>query len=405
MLDRFEPHLYKLRCIHCENEVKEEDSHTRCPRCEGALNVEYDWANVRKEKPHLYPLKGDDVVSLKEGKTPLYEVESLRMELGVKNLFVKNEGANPTGVFKDRGTWVEVSKAKELGAKALIVASSGNMAASCSAYAGKAGIPMYVFVPQKVPLGKLAQIVSYGARVIRIQGSYNDCVRLVHEFAPKFDMYTLGDYVFRREGQKGLAYELCDDLALDGKESAPDVVIVPTGAGTHIAALWKGFQEYHKLGIIQKLPKMVAVQPQGAAVIVEAFENKDPIYKEWYETQTICSAVDVEDPNDGVLAVKAVMESGGTAVKLPDQDALYAQHLLASKEGIFTEHSSALALAAVKPLKESGFLGEEDSVVCIATGNGLKDPVIPFTYLPESATFEPKDERAIKKELKRLMKS
>lgn len=399
MLERWEKHSYVLRCIHCENEVKENESHARCPRCEGALDVEYDWESVKKEAPHLYPLSGEVVVSLKEGRTPLYKVECLREELGVENLFVKNEGANPTGVFKDRGTWVEVSKAKELGAKALIVASSGNMAASCSAYAAKAGIPMYVFVPQKVPLGKLAQIVSYGARVIRIQGSYNDCVRLVHEFAPKFNMYTLGDYVFRREGQKGLAYELCDDLS-----TAPDVVVVPTGAGTHIAALWKGFQEYHKLGIIRKLPKMVAVQPKGSAVIVEAFENKDPIYKEWYETQTICSAVDVEDPNDGVLAVKAVMESGGTAIKLSDQAALDAQHLLASKEGIFVEHSSALALAAVEPLKESGFLQKGDSVVCIATGNGLKDPVIPFTYLPESATFEPKDERAIKKELKRLMK-
>lgn len=400
MLDRWESHTYELLCTHCEERPGEQETHTRCLRCEAALDLEYDWGGVRKEKPHLYPLKsGDGVVSLKEGKTPLYEMETLRERFELRSLFVKNEGANPTGVFKDRGTWVEVSKAKELGAKALVVASSGNMAASCSAYAAKAGIPIYVFVPEKVPLGKLAQIVSYGARPIRIQGTYNDCVKLVHDLAPKFGWYILGDYVFRREGQKGLAYELVDELG-----GAPDVVIVPTGAGTHISALWRGLQEYHKLGIIQKLPKMVAVQPKGSAVIVEAVEKKDPIYKAWHETQTICSAVDVEDPNDGVLAVKAVMESNGTALALPDNEALEAQHLLASTEGVFIEHSSALALAALAPLKQSGFLTESDIVVSIATGNGLKDPMIPFTYLPEIATFPPSEVKAITEELKRLRK-
>lgn len=399
MLHRWEPHEYRLLCIHCKEEVAEEKSHTRCPKCAGALDIAYTMDGVRKEKPHLYPLKsGEDVVTLHEGETKLYEVEALRKEYGLPNLYVKNEGANPTGVFKDRGSFVEISKAKELGAKAMVVASSGNMAASCSAYAAKAGIPIYVFVPEKVPIGKLAQMVSYGARVLKVQGSYNDCVKLVHDLAPAFDLYVLGDYVFRREGQKGLAYELVDDLP----QGVPDVVIVPTGAGTHISALWRGFQEYHALGLIEKLPRMVAVQPRGAGVIVDAFEKKKTIYKEWYETQTLLSAVDVEDPNDGVLALQALYESNGTAVKLPDQPALEAQHLLASKEGLFIEPSSALALAALAPLKESGFLAEEDTVVAVATGNGLKDPIIPFTYLPEIATFEPGDVKGVKKELKRL---
>lgn len=398
MLRQWEPHEYHLSCIHCKEEVTEEQSHTRCPKCVGALDIVYEMDKVKKEKPHLYPLKSDDVVTLHEGGTELYEVESLREEYGLPNLYVKNEGANPTGVFKDRGSFVEVSKAKELRAKALVVASSGNMAGSCSAYAAKAGIPIYVFVPEKVPIGKLAQMVSYGARVLKIQGSYNDCVKLVHDLAPKFDLYVLGDYVFRREGQKGLAYELVDDL----RQGAPDVVVVPTGAGTHISALWKGFKEYHQLGLIEKLPRMVAVQPKGAGVIVDSFEKKETVYKEWYETQTLLSAVDVEDPNDGVLALQALYESNGTAVKLPDQPALEAQHLLASREGIFTEPSSSLALAALAPLKESSFLKAEDTIVAIATGNGLKDPIIPFTYLPGQPTFKPDDVKAIKKELKKL---
>lgn len=399
MLDQWEPHQYRLFCTHCKEEVTEEHSHTRCPRCVAALDIEYDMEGVAKDKPHLYPLQNaDNVVSLKEGKTPLYEVEAMRELYGLSNLYVKNEGANPTGVFKDRGSFVEVTKAKDLGAKYLVVASSGNMAASCSAYAAKAGIPICVFVPERVPLGKLAQMISYGARVIKIRGSYNDCVKLVHDLAPKFDMYVLGDYVFRREGQKGLAYELVDDLP----QGAPDVVIVPTGAGTHISALWRGFQEYHRLGLIDSLPRMVAVQPQGAGVIVDAFEKKKEVYKEWHETQTLCSAVDVEDPNDGVLALRALYDSEGMAIGLPDAPAMEAQYVLASKEGIFIEHSSALALAALAPLKTLGFLSENDTVVAIATGNGLKDPIIPFTYLPEITSFEPGDLKAIKKELKAL---
>lgn len=393
MPHKWEPHPYRLFCPACEKDLDEKKAHARCLDCGGALDVSYNLKSVRKEKPYLFPLRDEaSFVSLREGGTHLYHAEKLGKKLGAPNLYIKYEATNPTGVFKDRGTFVEVSKARELGAKALIVASSGNMAASCAAYAAKAGLPIYVFVPEHVPIGKLAQMVSYGAHVLKIHGSYNDCVKLVHELAPRFSLYLLGDYVFRREGQKSLAYELVEQMGgIDGDASgaAPDVVIVPTGAGTHLAALWRGFREFHALGLADKLPRLVAVQPDGAAVLASAFAAHLKTHKPWKKTHTMCSAVDVEDPNDGMFALQALYDSGGTALKLSDLAALEAQHLAAREEGLFMEHSSALAVAAVTELLQQKLIQKNETVVAIATGSGLKDPEEPLQYLPKPLAFPP----------------
>lgn len=380
---------YRLFCVDCNADVDEFESHTKCVKCEGVLDVEYDYEGVMKTKVKDFggflPLKDvKSLVTLKEGNTPLYKAERLGEKYGLKNLYVKNEGANPTGVFKDRGSSLEVTKALEAGARALIIASSGNMAASCTAYASKGGLKIYVLVPEDTPVGKLSQILSYGAHVIKIKGNYSECVEISEQIARNYGLYQVGDYVFRREGQKLLAYELVKQM---GDENL-DGVVVPTGAGTHIAGLWKGFVECEKLGYLKKLPKMFVVQPDGCAVLVRAFEEKKNVYSRWKKADTICSAVSVTDPVDGNLALNAVYESGGAAVAVSDKEALNAQKDLASMEGVFTEPSSALAIAAIRELKKRKMIKSNDKILCIATGNGLKDPLTPLQNLPVPKTLE-----------------
>jgi len=380
---------YRLFCVDCNLNIDELDSHTKCSKCGGVLDVEYDYEYLLTKKPKDFrgflPLKDvKSLVTLKEGNTPLYKVQALGEKHGLANLYVKNEGANPTGVFKDRGSSLEITKALEAGAKALIIASSGNMAASCTAYASKAGLKIYVLVPEDTPVGKLSQILSYGAHVIKIKGNYSECVEISEQIAKDHNLYQVGDYVFRREGQKLLAYEVVEQM----EKHKLDAVIVSTGAGTHIAGLWKGFVECGKMGLIKKLPKMFVVQPDGCAVLVQAFEKKKEKYSRWDKANTICSAVAVTDPVDGNLALEAVYESGGAAVAVSDKEALNAQKELASLEGIFTEPSSALAIAAVRSLKRRKLISLKEHIVCIATGNGLKDPLTPLQNLPVPKTLE-----------------
>ncbi len=391
---------YKLACVGCGKELDENKYHTRCPKCGDVLEVKYDYKEIAKilnkydllntpvsAEKYLDLLPINDygaVVSLQEGGTHLYKLETVGAEYGLNNLYVKNEGLNPTGVFKDRGTFVEITKAKETGAKSLIIASSGNMAASCTAYTSKAGLKIYVLVPEDTPVGKLSQILSYGAHVLKIKGDYSTCVKLVDQIAKDHKLYQVGDYVFRREGQKTLAYELIEQMSMN----VPDFVIVPSGAGTHISAIWKGFKEYNELGIIDKLPKMVAVQPEGCSVLVDAFNKKEKRYKKWLKSDTLCSAVAVTDPTDGNLALNALYESAGKAFSVKDADALMAQKLLASKEGIFAEPSSALSIAVLQIMIKKKILKKDSKVVCVATGHGLKDPMTALNDMKMPKTLE-----------------
>jgi threonine synthase len=220
--------FYELRCISCGRTVREKESSTRCPSCRAPLDVHYDLGYIRsrlnryslRNSPakalkylDFYPLRNLDlVVSMNEGGTPLYRCTRLSERLGFRDLYIKNEGANPTGVFKDRGSLVELTKAKELGAKAVCVASTGNMAASVAAYASVAGLLCYVLVPEGTAIGKLAQALSYGARLLQVRGTYNDAARLTEEMSVRHGFYLAGDYAFRVEGQKSQAYEIIEQL-------------------------------------------------------------------------------------------------------------------------------------------------------------------------------------------------
>lgn len=393
--------FYKLKCIECEAEFSEKETATTCLKCGEPLDCIYDFEQIKK-RLNLFNLKNtalsslkylalypildyEEIVSLGEGGTPLLHAKNIGKKLGLKNLYIKNEGANPTGVFKDRGTLVEVSKAKEIGAEAICFASTGNMAASVAAYASIAKIPCYVLVPEGTPIGKLAQTLSYGARVIQVRGTYADCAKLAEEMAQKYHYYLAGDYVFRGEGQKSQAYEIAEQLLW----KSPDYVVCPIGCGTNFAAIWKGFVEFKQLGLIEKLPKLIGVQPVGCNVIVKAFNEGKYNFEIINKPDTICSAVAAGNPLDGKKILRAMHASHGIGVELKDREALDAEQLMAKDEGVFIEPSGALPIAAVQKLAREGFFKEDDTIVCIATGNGLKDPVSALKVLPKPATIEP----------------
>jgi threonine synthase len=265
---------------------------------------------------------------------------------------------------------VEVSIAKEMGASALILASTGNMAASCACYAAAAKMPCYVLVPEGVSLSKLAQVIAFGGRIVQVKGNYNDAARLAHELAEKKGFYLAGDYAFRVEGQKTAAFEVIDQLFFN----VPDAVVLPIGCGTNMAAYAKGFEEYRSLGLISKLPKLIGVQSNLANAVVNSFEKEERTITALSSANTLASAIAVPNPIDGIKALDAIYKSNGSAVSVSDQEILEAQYLLSTEENLFVESASAATLAAVmKMISSDPELYRDQTFVCVLTGDGLKD--------------------------------
>lgn len=298
-----------------------------------------------------------DFISLQEGATPLLKSRTLGPELGI-DLYFKVEGKNPTGSFKDRGSAVDISVAKAMGAKGVILASTGNMAASCCAYAAAAGLPCYVLVPEGVSTNKMAQAISYGGRVVQVKGDYNDAARLSEAIAREQGFFLAGDYAFRVEGQKTAAFELADQMAFH----LPDCVILPIGCGTNMAAYHKGFAEYQTLGLTDRIPELWGVQASGAAPVT--------CNKSFQHANTLASAICVADPLDGAKAHHAIDHTHGMGVTVTDEALLAAQYQLAHREGLFVESASAATFASV--LQQADRL-QGKKVVCVLTGDGLKD--------------------------------
>lgn len=343
---------------------------------------------VSKYLPFM-PIKDfAEFISLKEGATPLIRSKRIAEELGVE-LYFKLESANPTGSFKDRGSAVELTIARELKVKGISVASTGNMAASCSCYAAAAQIPCFVFVPEDTPATKLCQAISYGGKIVQVKGTYNDAAALAEKVALDLGFYLAGDYAFRVEGQKTAAFEVIDQLYFQ----APDAVFVPMGCGTNITGYAKGFKEYAALGFIDQSPRIIGVQAEGAQSIVKAFQKNARDVEALPRIDTICSGIAVRYPLDGMKALDAMYSTNGEAVAVSDKETLEAQYLLAREEGLFVEASSATTIAALKKLCRSGNF-KERRVVCVLTGNGLKDPapllnvaIKPPTIYPEVREF------------------
>lgn len=403
--------FYRLECFLCQNESDEKKNYISCEKCGGPLTINYDYDVlknqlnsylIRNAPPKVvkyidfYPLrKRDSLVSLGAGGTTLYKASRLGEKLGLSDLYIKDEGLNPTGAFKDRGSFVEINKACELGYDTVCVASTGNMAASVAAYSAQAGLSCFVFVPEGSPRGKLAQALSYGASVIQVRGTYSEVYDLTLKVAKRQGYYLAGDYAYRAEGQKSLSYEICEQMWFGDV----DWVIVPVGMGTNLSSVWKGFWEYKKMDLISSVPKLVAVQAEGCSPIVEAYTKNKKI-KKVSKPQTVCSAISVGNPIDGPKVLSALSDSKGLAVSVSDDEALLSQQELARYESLYVEPSSATAIAALKKLVKRKKIKAGDKVVCIATGDGLKDPAVTLKILAEPPTIEP-----IAEDARRVIKS
>lgn len=369
----------KLKCMECKKEHPEEVRYT-CD-CGGLLEVKYNFEkidfdlNEARKQPigvwrykALLPAKKN--VSLQEGGTPLYECKTLSKELNIK-LYVKNEGANPTGSFKDRGMTVGVSKAIEFGSKVAACASTGNTSASLAAYSARAGLTCVVLIPGgKIAYGKLAQALIHGARVVAISGSFDDAMAMVQEMCDKYKIYLLNSInPYRLEGQKTLGYEIYDQL-----NHVPERIILPVGNAGNISAIWKGLTEFQNLGIINKLPVMCGIQAEGSKPLTDLFKKNLPeLIPEKYP-ETIATAIRIGNPLSWKKAIKAICNSKGLAESVTDDEILSAQKLLSRKEGIFVEPASAASIAGLIKLIDNGEIDSGEEVVCVTTGHGLKDP-------------------------------
>lgn len=377
--------MIKQRCIECGKEYNVNEVVYTC-ECGGLLEIIYDYDSIELDRDsfkgrefgvwryiELLPVKDKDkIVSLKEGNTPLYRCKNLEKELGIKELYVKNEGANPTGSFKDRGMTVGVSLANVLGVDVVGCASTGNTSASLAAYSAKANKKCIVLLPEgKVALGKLAQAMFYGAMVIEIAGNFDKALEMVRKLAENKYLYLLNSVnPFRLEGQKTIGFEIAEQLNWD----VPDRVVVPVGNAGNISAIWKGFKEFYKIGLIDNLPKMTGIQAEGAKPIVEAFKRGDKDIKPYDNPETVATAIRIGNPVNAKKALDAIYSSNGYAESVSDEEILEAQKLLARREGIFVEPASASSIAGLKKLLEEGVIDRDERVVCITTGHGLKDP-------------------------------
>ena len=300
--------------------------------------------------------------SLGEGDTPLVRCAKLEKKIGCGELYLKVEGCNPTGSFKDRGMIVAVAKALEAGSKALICASTGNTSASAAAYAACCGLTAIIIVPKgKIALGKLAQAIVYGAKIIAIDGNFDQALEIVLNLTEKHPVTLVNSLNPNRiEGQKTAAFEIVDAMG-----DAPDYLFIPVGNAGNITAYWKGFMEYYQMGRASHKPVMMGFQAEGAAPIVRGYAVKEP--------ETVASAIRIGNPASWQKAVAARDESGGVIDMVGDDEILSAQKLMATETGIFGEPASAAPLAGLIKLTQGGMDFSTKRLVCVVTGNGLKD--------------------------------
>lgn len=327
------------------------------------MNSAASWQGVIEKYWEFLPItKKTPIVTLYEGNTPLLLVKNIK--IGRLKLYIKCEGFNPTGSFKDRGMTLAVSKAREEGAKAVMCASTGNTSASAAAYAARAGMKCFVLIPKgAIALGKLAQSLMHGADVIAVDGNFDDALKIAREITDKYPVKLVNSVnPFRLQGQKTAAFEVCDVL-----EDVPVYHALPVGNAGNITAYWMGYKEYHDAGVIKKLPRMLGFQAAGSAPIVEGRIIENP--------KTIATAIRIGNPASWQGAVNAAKESDGLISKVTDSEILDAYKKLAFLEGVFVEPASAASLAGVFKLHKQGYFEDrEEVVVCTLTGHGLKDP-------------------------------
>ncbi|PAV08020.1 threonine synthase [Methanosphaera cuniculi] len=394
-----------IRCISCGEEYDDDEIIYTCKKCGSILEVEVDVENIprktfdcRRDNIWKYkeflPVNAENRVSLDEGGTPFCKCDKIGKELGI-DLYVKVEGSNPTGSFKDRGMSVGTTKAVDLGVDMVGCASTGNTSASLSAYAARAGLKCAVVLPSgKVALGKLAQAMFHGAKVFSIDGNFDDALETITELALEGELYLLNSInPYRLEGQKTIGFELVQDL---GWES-PDRVILPVGNAGNISAIWKGICEFKEAGYMKDVPRMTGIQAENSAPIANAVKSGSDEVIPVENPDTIATAIRIGAPVSSIKAMRAIKESDGTAETVSDDEILDAQMYLARTEGIGVEPASAASIAGLKKLVENGEIDQGERVVCIVTGHVLKDPNVAIDACeePTSVSSDPADIRNV----------
>ena len=380
-------YLSHLECTKCGQTASAEEPHRTCPKCGKVLYARYDLSKARqaftKESlaarlPTMWryfevmPLRDPaNLVSLGEGFTPIFEAARLGEKLGCSNLYIKEEGLNPTGSFKARGLSAAVSKAKELGLNRLTIPSAGNAAGALAAYCARAGMEAHVFMPRDAPESNVKECIALGAHLTLVEGLISDAGAASRKKAAEeglFDVSTLQE-PYRAEGKKTMGYEIAEQM----EWSLPDVIVYPTGGGTGIVGMWKAFAEMEELGWIGPTrPRMVCVQSEGCAPIVRAFHQGVEHAEPWQDARTIAAGIRVPSAIGDYLILEALRESGGAAVTVSDAEMLTSMKEMASLEGIFACPEGAATLAGLKKLLAQGDVSSNERILLMNTGSGLK---------------------------------
>ena len=380
-------YLTHLECTYCHSTFSADKPQRTCPECDKVLYPRYDlraakWGFDRGALTgraatmwryfELMPVRDEaNVVTLGEGFTPIFMVERLGREVGCSALYMKDEGLNPTASFKARGLSVAVSRAKELGLTKLTIPSAGNAAGAMAAYAAKAGMDAYVFMPKDAPEANQKEVAITGAHLTFVDGLISDAGRLSREKASEqdlFDVSTLQE-PYRVEGKKTMGFEIAEQMGW----TLPDAIVYPTGGGTGIVGMWKAFEEMEELGWMDsKRPKMFCVQAEGCAPIVRAFRQGSEFAEPWQHASTMAAGIRVPAAIGDYLILRALRESGGGAVTVTDDQMRTAMTSVASLEGVFICPEGAATVAALEELLISGAVSPDETILLLNTGSGLK---------------------------------
>jgi threonine synthase len=373
-------------CIDCGEEHEAGEHTYTCKKCGGLLEVQYDYAFIKSRLTRevlaerkdfsmwrykeLLPVEeGSALTPLRVGWSPFYRADRLGEVLGLKNLYIKDDGLNPTASLKDRASAIAVVRAAHAGMNTVACSSTGNAASSLAGNAAAMGLRSFIFVPERAPKGKVAQLLIFGAQVISVKGNYEDTFRLSALAIEKWGWYNRNAAInpYLSEGKKTVSLEIAEQLNF----KAPDYVAVSVGDGCTIAGVWKGFKDLHAIGLIDKLPRLISVQASGCYPVNRAFETGQPI--ERMEENTLADSIAVDVPRNGEKALRAIRESGGLTVNVSDDEILGAMRLLGKTSGVFGEPAGVTGTAGLKKALEEKRIPSEATVVSIVTGNGLKD--------------------------------
>lgn len=397
--------VLKLKCVKCGREYEESEILYTCRDCgiDGILDVILDYDSIKREMTRDYFRHNTDyslwrylpsipiddtkgIQPLQVGWTPLYEIQNLSKEIGLKSIYMKDDSRNPTASLKDRASAVGVAKAIELGRKVICAASTGNAASSLSGFAASAGIETFIFVPETAPEAKVTQLLIYGSNVFLVKGTYDEAVELCFKASKEFGWYNRSCAInpYLVEGKKTVAYEICEQLGW----KAPDIAVVAVGDGCTIAGVWKGFLECYKLGLIDRLPRIAGIQAVDSNPVTRAFNNKT--YKfDYKKPNTIADSISVGIPRNGIKALNAVNESKGFMLDVSDEEILKAMKLLAQRTGIFGEPAGVTSFAGIMKMNELGMFSGSERVVSIVSGSGLKDIKSAAMAVNKAAVIDP----------------